>query len=64
MGNGRIKGEEKFHMNVEKFQESMYELIVETSTQLPKDVRRAIKVAKEKESLGNKIGNGTRHNYK
>ena len=39
-------------MNVEKFQESMYELIVETSTQLPKDVRRAIKVAKEKESLG------------
>ena len=39
-------------MNVEKFQESMYELIVETSTKLPKDVRRAIKVAKEKESLG------------
>jgi fumarate hydratase, class I len=52
MRNGRIKGEEKFHMNVEKFQESMYELIVETSTQLPRDVRRAIKVAKEKESLG------------
>jgi fumarate hydratase class I len=51
MKSGRIKGEEKFHMNVEKFQESMYELIVETSTQLPRDVRRAIKVAKEKESL-------------
>src|SRR3954464_2769641 len=39
-------------MNVEKFQESMYKLIVETSTQLPKDVRRAIKAAKEKENAG------------
>src|SRR3954466_5526855 len=39
-------------MNVEKFQEIMYKLIVETSTQLPKDVRRAIKAAKEKENAG------------
>ncbi len=39
-------------MNIEKFQKSMYELIVETSTNLPKDVRRAIKVAKESESAG------------
>ncbi|MEW8987425.1 MAG: fumarate hydratase, partial [Bacillus sp. (in: firmicutes)] len=39
-------------MNIEKFQESMYQLIVETSTKLPKDVRRAIRVAKEKESAG------------
>ncbi|WP_163100724.1 fumarate hydratase [Peribacillus alkalitolerans] len=39
-------------MNMEKFQESMYQLIVETSTNLPKDVRRAIKEAKIKESEG------------
>jgi fumarate hydratase class I len=39
-------------MNLEKFQESMYQLIVETSTNLPKDVRRAIKSAKELESAG------------
>ncbi|WP_077210890.1 fumarate hydratase [Bacillus dakarensis] len=39
-------------MNIEKFQESMYKLIVETSTNLPKDVRRAVKSAKEKESAG------------
>lgn len=39
-------------MNVEKFQESMYKLIVETSTNLPKDVRRAVQKAKEKESAG------------
>lgn len=39
-------------MNIEKFQESMYHLIVETSTKLPKDVRRAIRAAKEKESAG------------
>lgn len=39
-------------MNIEKFQESMYQLIVETSTKLPKDVRRAIRAAKEKESSG------------
>ncbi|MBM4764434.1 fumarate hydratase [Bacillus sp. B15-48] len=39
-------------MNIEKFQESMYKLIVETSTKLPKDVRREIKRAKEQESAG------------
>ena len=39
-------------MNIDKFQESMYKLIVETSTKLPKDVRRAIKSAKEQESAG------------
>lgn len=37
---------------MEKFQKSMYDLIVETSTNLPKDVRRAVKSAKEKESAG------------
>ena len=31
---------------MEKLQESMYQLIVETSTNLPKDVRRAIQQAK------------------
>jgi fumarate hydratase, class I len=39
-------------MNIEKFRESMYQLIVETSTNLPKDVRRAIKAAKERENAG------------
>lgn len=39
-------------MNIEKFQESMYKLIVETSTNLPKDVRRAIKAAAERENAG------------
>jgi fumarate hydratase, class I len=39
-------------VNIEKFQESMYKLIVETSTKLPKDVRRAIKAAKERENAG------------
>ncbi|NHM31483.1 fumarate hydratase [Neobacillus terrae] len=39
-------------MNLEKFQESMYQLIVETSTRLPKDVRRAIQAAKARESAG------------
>jgi fumarate hydratase, class I len=39
-------------MNIEKFQESMYQLIVETSTNLPKDVRRAIKAAAERENAG------------
>ncbi|OXT15879.1 fumarate hydratase [Bacillus sp. OG2] len=39
-------------MNFETLQESMYQLIVETSTNLPKDVRRAIKSAKERESAG------------
>lgn len=39
-------------MNMGQFQESMYKLIVETSTKLPRDVRRAIKAAKERESAG------------
>jgi len=39
-------------MNVHNFQESMYKLIVETSTNLPKDVRRALKEAKEREIAG------------
>ncbi|OLN23596.1 fumarate hydratase [Domibacillus antri] len=39
-------------MNLEKFQQSMYELVVETSTNLPKDVRRAVKAAKERENAG------------
>lgn len=37
---------------MEKFYQSMYELIVETSTKLPKDVRRAILKAKMKENAG------------
>ncbi len=37
---------------MEKFQESMYKLIVETSTNLPKDVRRAIAAAKIRENAG------------
>ncbi|MDQ0216581.1 fumarate hydratase class I [Oikeobacillus pervagus] len=39
-------------MNTEKLQESMYKLIVETSTNLPKDVRRAIQSAKQRENAG------------
>lgn len=39
-------------MNIEKFQESMYQLIVETSTNLPKDVRRAVKAATARENAG------------
>ncbi|WP_050614019.1 fumarate hydratase [Bacillus testis] len=39
-------------MNMEKLQESMYQLIVETSTNLPKDVRRALQKAKQKEIAG------------
>ncbi|HWO97584.1 MAG TPA: fumarate hydratase [Bacillus sp. (in: firmicutes)] len=37
---------------MDKLRESMYELIVETSTKLPKDVRRAIAKAKAKENEG------------
>lgn len=37
---------------MEKFQQSMYDLIVETSTKLPKDVRRAIARAKVRENVG------------
>ncbi len=39
-------------MNLENFKQSMYELIVETSTNLPKDVRRAIQLAKKREIAG------------
>ncbi len=39
-------------MDLQKLQDSMYQLIVETSTNLPKDVRRALQVAKEKEIAG------------
>ncbi|RFU62936.1 fumarate hydratase [Peribacillus glennii] len=39
-------------MNIATLQESMYKLIVETSTNLPRDVRRAIKSAKERENAG------------
>ncbi|MET3698675.1 homodimeric fumarase (class I) [Bacillus oleivorans] len=39
-------------MNLEKLQESIYQLIVETSTNLPKDVRRAIRQAKSLENAG------------
>lgn len=46
------QGERGSQMNIEKFQESMYQLIVETSTNLPKDVRRAIKAAAERENAG------------
>ncbi|WP_100406375.1 fumarate hydratase [Bacillus solitudinis] len=37
---------------MEKLQESIYQLIVETSTNLPNDVRRAIATAKTKENAG------------
>jgi fumarate hydratase, class I len=39
-------------MTMGNFQESMYKLIVETSTKLPRDVRRAIKIAKARENAG------------
>lgn len=37
---------------MEKLQDSIYQLIVETSTHLPKDVRRALQRAKERENAG------------
>ncbi|MDT2048420.1 fumarate hydratase [Priestia aryabhattai] len=37
---------------IEALKKSMYDLIVETSTKLPKDVRRAIAAAKAKENAG------------
>jgi fumarate hydratase class I len=46
MGRGVLE------LNISKFQESMYKLVVETSTKLPKDVRRAVKKAKEIENAG------------
>jgi fumarate hydratase, class I len=46
------KGKRERGIGMEKFQESMYKLIVETSTKLPKDVRRAIARAKARENAG------------
>lgn len=39
-------------MNLETLRTSMYQLVVETSTKLPKDVRRAIREAKIRENIG------------
>lgn len=39
-------------MNLETLEKSLYNLITETSTNLPKDVRRAIKKAKQSENAG------------
>lgn len=39
-------------MNVQTLEKSLYNLITETSTNLPKDVRRAIKKAKDAENAG------------
>lgn len=39
-------------MNLEKLEKSIYDLVTETSTNLPKDVRRAIKKAKDAENAG------------
>ncbi len=39
-------------MNLDNFRESIYEMIVSTSTDLPKDVRRAVKRATMNESAG------------
>jgi len=39
-------------MNLDQFEQSIYDLIVETSTNLPADVRRAIKAGASRESAG------------
>lgn len=39
-------------MNLQNLENSIYKLVTETSTNLPKDVRRAIKKAKEAENAG------------
>lgn len=52
MGKTGEKREGKAIMNLEKLQQSMYDLVVETSTKLPNDVRRAIRAGKERESAG------------
>ncbi|AMW99921.1 fumarate hydratase [Rummeliibacillus stabekisii] len=39
-------------MNLEVLEQSIYDLVTETSTNLPKDVRRAIKKAKDAENAG------------
>ncbi len=53
MGSGDFRNrEEKGLRAVKHFKESIYQLIVETSTNLPPDVRRAIKAAQELENAG------------
>lgn len=51
-------------MNLQNLEKSLYNLITETSTNLPKDVRRAIKKAKEAENAGTRAKNELRHNLK
>src|SRR5690606_2248545 len=45
-----LQGE--IRMYIEQLEKSMYDLICETSTNLPKDVRRAVKTAREQEDAG------------
>ncbi|MDF2557264.1 MAG: Fe-S type, tartrate/fumarate subfamily hydro-lyase subunit alpha [Bacillales bacterium] len=45
-------------MNIQTFQNSMFELIVRTSSDLPKDVRRAVLKAYEKEIAGTRSAMG------
>lgn len=45
-------------MDMDNFQESIYKLIVETSTNLPHDVRRAIQKATERENDGTRAAMG------
>ena len=40
---------------LETLEKSLYDLVTETSTNLPKDVRRAIKAAKEAENAGTAV---------
>lgn len=47
-----IYGDRRGIFKMEKILDSLYELVVETSTKLPKDVRRAIAKAKLSESAG------------
>lgn len=42
--------------NMQQFEESVYQLIVETSTNLPADVRRAVKKAREAEDQATRAG--------
>ncbi len=42
--------------NMQQFEESVYQLIVETSTNLPADVRRAVKRAREAEDQATRAG--------
>ena len=51
-------------MYIEQIEKSMYDLISETSTNLPKDVRRKILAAKELENAGTRAAMSLRHNCK